>query len=173
MPYIINFSVSWYDRLRTVNFTHMEITLTICVFSRRQVEWWQSYMVSLFLLSYIHTSWIIRLILWDSILLICSSTGSVTSLWVLIGKIFENLLIDLFDLLKSLSVGLFFIGKIFDTLIECVFEFWDSVTGFAWESCRSVSLGLINSSTGRFGSCSLVRLSLIGFGVTVVRAHVN
>lgn len=130
-------------------------------------------MIPLFLLSYVQTSCIIWLILWDSVLLTCSATGSVTSLRALIGKILKNLLIDLLHLLKGFSVGLFFIWKIFNALIECIFKLIDSVTGFAWESGGSVSLGLIDSSGRRFGGCSLVGLSLVGFGVTVVRAHVN
>ena len=111
--------------------------------------------------------------MWDSVLLACSATGSVASLWALIGEILKNLLIDLFHLLKCFSVGLFFIWKIFDALIESIFKLIDSVTGFAWESGGSVSLGLVDSSGRRFGGCSLVGLSLVGFGVTVVRAHVN
>lgn len=108
-----------------------------------------------------------------SVLLICSSTWSYTSLWVLIGEMLDNLLVDLFNLLQGLSVSLFFIGKVINTLIEGIFKLWDSVTGFAWESCGCVGLGLIDSSVWGFSSCSLIGLSLIGFGVTVVRAHVS
>lgn len=130
-------------------------------------------MIPLFLLSYVDTSCIIWLILWDSVLFTCSATGSVPSLWTLIGKILKNLLIDLFNLLKSLSVGLFFIRKIFNALIQCVFKFIDPIAGFAWKSGGSISLCLIDSSGRRFGGCGLIGLSLVGFGVTVVRAHVN
>lgn len=170
---IIDLSTIWNDWLRSINFANMEIALTVCVFSRCQMESRQSNLISLFLLSLIDTSSIIRLVLWDSVFLVCSSRRSVASLWALCRETLNDLLVDLFNLLKCLSVGLFFIGKVFYTIIEWVFKFTHSIRWFAWESCGSVGLSLIDSSGCWLSGCGLIGFSLIRFGVTVVRAHVN
>jgi hypothetical protein len=139
------------------------------------MERWKSYILSLFIRIRI-ISWCIICSIWRSLIIVWLSLAwAICFSRCLVWQTFYNLSVDIFDLLKSISICIFFIRHFLNAFVNTVFEFVDSVTGFFRESGGCILLGLVDSFSLRwFSSSILMGLSILWWFLvieTIVWSH--